>query len=307
MALTLSAIRLLARAHARKPFSGPILTLGRQAVIATVEQCETAIRAAGLAPHPLPPDMARGPSVPAHQGGATARFTNDACLFWMLCGATVESLDVSDYEDADHIHDLNLPTPPALSARFGTVLDGGTLEHVFDVPQALRNMKALLRAGGRIIHMSPVSNWAEHGYYQFSPTLFHDFYVTNGFRMADCLLLAANTRSLEGYFNARMPAWRWTAERPSAPVVSRDLLTMFFEAEKLSDEADHVPQQGEAAARLSSSQLGGNVRPQAFLSRLRSNVLRTVPAAGGLVLLGKRLLGRDLSSKPWGLEYIGRF
>jgi hypothetical protein len=60
--------------------------------------------------------------------------------FFRLLGAqSVESIDASEYEGATHVHDMNLPVPRELLGRFSVVHDGGTLEHVFNVPQALKN------------------------------------------------------------------------------------------------------------------------------------------------------------------------
>ena len=46
--------------------------------------------------------------------------------------------------------------------------------------------------GGYIIHENPHSGWSNHGFYSFHPTLFHDFYTTNGFSVEQCLLVARN-------------------------------------------------------------------------------------------------------------------
>lgn len=308
MALTLSTIRLLTRAHARQAFEGPMLTLGRQGIYGSLEQCRAAIASQGVDPRPLPPDLPKGTNVPAFAASpVTGVFTNDRCVFQMMCGLTPETLDISDYEAADHIHDLNRPVPDHLVGRFGLIIDGGTLEHVFDVPQTLRNMKAMLRPGGRIIHINPMNNWSEHGFYQLSPRLYHDFYNTNGFAMTECLVTAASPSSPETLYQQGAKAWRWSPSRPSAAIVSRDLLTVWFEAEKQRDVEDHTPSQGEAAPGISSSQLGGLAGGGSSLNRLRDAVVGVSPTAGRLVLLGKRILGRDLSSEPWGLPFVGRF
>lgn len=307
MALTLSAIRLLARAHKHKPFEGPILTLGKQGIYGTLEQCRGAIASQGLEPHPLSSDVPTRTNVPAFSSGTMSGFTSDLAVFKMMCDQVPETLDVSDYEQADHIHDLNQPAPDHLIGRFGTIIDGGTLEHVFDVPQTLRNMKAMLRPGGRIIHINPMNNWSEHGFYQLSPTLYHDFYATNGFRMIECLIVGTTLANTESLYVAKSRAWRWTPARPSAAICSKEMLTAWFEAEKVEETPDHVPNQGEATSGTSSSQLGGVKGGGTALNRLREKVVGISPAAGRLVLLGKKLLRRDLSSEPWGLTYIGRF
>ena len=58
------------------------------------------------------------------------------------------------------------------------------MQHVFDLPQVFANLHALVREGGRVIHgMAPSTNHVDHGFYMFSPTLFHDFYTANGWRI----------------------------------------------------------------------------------------------------------------------------
>lgn len=63
------------------------------------------------------------------------------------------------------------------------IIDGGTIEHVFHIPNVLNNIYKMLRQGGRVIHLSPSSNHIDHGFYMFSPTLFGDFYTTNKFEI----------------------------------------------------------------------------------------------------------------------------
>jgi len=81
------------------------------------------------------------------------------------------SLDATAYEDCDLTHDLNEPVPEALRDRFDVILDGGTLEHVYNTPQALDNVFHMLREGGIFLSFNGITGWAGHGFYQFSPEL----------------------------------------------------------------------------------------------------------------------------------------
>ncbi|WP_397542476.1 methyltransferase domain-containing protein [Roseovarius salis] len=89
---------------------------------------------------------------------------------------TVDSMDVSAFEGASVIHDLGTPLPPALEARFDTVYDGGTCEHIFDLPAAYRNIHRMLRPGGTLVAHSPCNNWVNHGFYQVTPEIVHGFW-----------------------------------------------------------------------------------------------------------------------------------
>ncbi|MDU8945829.1 class I SAM-dependent methyltransferase [Ovoidimarina sediminis] len=83
----------------------------------------------------------------------------------------LQALDASDYEGSNLVHDLNYPIGDDLRGRFDFILDGGTLEHVFNAPQALDNVFSMLSEGGVFISANGMTGWAGHGFYQFSPEL----------------------------------------------------------------------------------------------------------------------------------------
>lgn len=105
--------------------------------------------------------------------------------FFQALGATqVNSLDATDYEGADRIHDLNQPVPPSWRETYDAVFDGGSLEHVFQFPTALNNVLQLVRPGGHYLAYTPANNYCGHGFYQFSPELiWRVFNPANGFEL----------------------------------------------------------------------------------------------------------------------------
>jgi SAM-dependent methyltransferase len=111
---------------------------------------------------------------------AAGRRTDQEALFRGLGFDSVESIDFYDAEKPTHVLDLNRPVPAELHGLYDLVYDGGTTEHCFAAAEALSNALRLAKPGGRIIHHLPVNNWIDHGFYQFSPTLFFDFYGANG-------------------------------------------------------------------------------------------------------------------------------
>jgi SAM-dependent methyltransferase len=115
---------------------------------------------------------------------------------------SVESFDKSDYEDATHIVDLNKPIEEP--GFFDTIIDGGCLEHIFNVPQALANISKLCAPDGQILHVLPANNLCGHGFWQFSPELFHSLYSEeNGYRETQ-VFLADVTNEAE-WFEVRKP------------------------------------------------------------------------------------------------------
>ncbi len=101
-----------------------------------------------------------------------------------LGAESVRSFDVSAYENATDIHDLNQPLPDKHKQQFSLVLEGGTLEHVFNFPEAIRSCMDMLAVGGHFVGIVPANNFLGHGFYQFSPELFFRlFSAANGFEM----------------------------------------------------------------------------------------------------------------------------
>lgn len=110
----------------------------------------------------------------------------------MLGAETVQTLDASAYEGADIVHSLNDPVPRDLWGRFSVVIDGGTLEHVFNTATALDAVMRVLRPGGIFVTCGPCNNQVGAGFYQFSPELyFRVFTPENGFRLLGLYLSAA--------------------------------------------------------------------------------------------------------------------
>lgn len=110
--------------------------------------------------------------------------------FFELLGARdVASLDYSSYENATVIQDMNVPIPSDLKQRFSAVHDGGTIEHVFNIPQAFKNCMEMVEVGGHFTQVNVANNYMGHGFWQFSPELlFRIFSPANGFQMEVVLL-----------------------------------------------------------------------------------------------------------------------
>jgi hypothetical protein len=86
---------------------------------------------------------------------------------------TIDSIDNSNYEGASIIHNMNNPIPHDFK-KYDFVLDLGTIEHIFNVPQVCENIINLLHIGGIFLSVSTNNNFSGHGIYQFSP----EFYLS---------------------------------------------------------------------------------------------------------------------------------
>jgi hypothetical protein len=73
------------------------------------------------------------------------------------------------------------------------IVDGGTLEHIFNVRTALDNLTNNLKVGGIIIHLNPSNNWNGHGLYQFSPGFYATYYNNlNGYENTNIFIIKSD-------------------------------------------------------------------------------------------------------------------
>lgn len=96
----------------------------------------------------------------------------------------IHSFDASAYEGASHLHDMNEGIPPNYIEKYSVVLDGGSLEHIFNLPIAIKNCMEMIKVGGHYLGITPANNFMGHGFYQFSPELYFNIFTPqNGFEV----------------------------------------------------------------------------------------------------------------------------
>ncbi|MBD5476941.1 MAG: hypothetical protein HDR17_13345 [Lachnospiraceae bacterium] len=123
---------------------------------------------------------------------------NDSVLFMKALGfKEVHALDVSGYEHADIIFDLNDKLPKELENRFDVVFDGGVIEHVFNITNAFLNICKMTKIGGYIFNLNPVYNYIHNTYWNISPEMFLDFYSVNKYKVLECSLITFLTEDEE--------------------------------------------------------------------------------------------------------------
>src|SRR4029077_11632784 len=133
----------------------------------------------------------------------------DRSIFRALGIDSVKALDVSPYEGAEIVHNLCQPIPDSLRECADFIVDGSTLDNVFDPAMALRNLAAMLKPGGRALL---INAWSPRdGSYQLcSPAWYFDFFVANGFaECKSCRNRAAGNRAHHYWLD---PAFMRTAE-----------------------------------------------------------------------------------------------
>jgi hypothetical protein len=152
MGLTLQSAKFLLGEKKKGLEFNNILTLGHQGVYMNQREYNKLLRSLG-----------------SEKPSAT-KYADD--FFKGIGVEQIDIMDASDYEGATMLQDLNQPLPEGYDKLWDCVIDGGTLEHVFNFPQAIKTCMELVKEGGHLILITPWHNYAGHGFYEFSPELF---------------------------------------------------------------------------------------------------------------------------------------
>ena len=179
MGLARPVLELLARSHLDYGLEGPVLTLGVQEIDAGREELLELLGRAGVKVRNEP--------------GAEVQDSVSPEEFFKWLGINgYESLDLLPGEGASLIHDLTKPIPTAWRGKFSLLVDGGTVEHVFD--PAMREFYSLAKIVfiGKSLTVGGGQNMIESAYFS-KPTIvgpltqnFKD--VVNIFKKSDALI-----------------------------------------------------------------------------------------------------------------------
>jgi SAM-dependent methyltransferase len=197
-------------------------------------------------------------------------------FFRRLGAIRVESLDYCDYEGAGLTHDMNLPWPEGQPPeQFDVVFDGGTLEHVFNLPQALLNAMSLVKPGGCLLSVTPADGWLGHGFHQLQPELFFRFLIPqNGFRLHGVWLAEFDVAPGKAkLFRLRDPAV--TGCRPQVP--GKRPLVLLVCAEKMTDLKALPEWPGQSNYTSMWQEPGKSVTASATAKSLRQRLLGLLP------------------------------
>lgn len=188
------------------------------------------------------------------------------------------SLDYSAFEGAGILHDLNRPVPDSLRSRYNTIIEAGTLEHIFNFPVAVANLMQMMQVGGTIFASTVANNLCGHGFYQFSPELiFRVFSEENGFELGTVLAAEARYPGVElepmgDLYEVIDPA----IAGARVGLLTRNPVMLFFQATRKAQVTPftQTPQQSDYAAAWAA-------RPEPLSASIQSWA-KTVPGYSSL-------------------------
>jgi hypothetical protein len=149
--------------------------------------------------------------------GRMTRVAESRSLFSLL-GIETDFVDITASRGFEIVLDLNRESPAGMLGRYDIVYDGGTMEHCFNVGQVMRNIFGFARVGGFIVHVNPL-NYYNHGFFNFNPTFYHDWYTQGGNTMASPFYVMSGP-VLESRVVAVDPTGRFQAPERSVQLVA---------------------------------------------------------------------------------------
>ena len=277
MGLIFSHAAFLVKAKQNGTSFDDILTIGRQTLYVTVNQCQELANRCG---HTI------NASIIGREQYAEGFFHA------MLDAKNVQSLDYSAYEECNIVHDMNQTVAPSLHEKFDAIIDGGTLEHVFNFPVAISNCMKMVRKNGSIFIFTTANNFLGHGFYQFSPELFFRiFSPENGFEIRNMVLEQHRFPGVELSSKTKM----FTVADPAAlgervGLVSNSPIMLLVHAVRteVKEPFGKFPIQSDYASRYE----GGNPSKAGPARILANKILQYLPRACRTYVIGKYQLMR---------------
>lgn len=106
----------------------------------------------------------------------------DTDYFFRSLNFETDYFDVSKIRKSEIFLNLNEELPIIYEEKYDLVIDTGTLEHCFNVGVAFINMLKLLKKDGIVLTASPINN-PNHGFWNFSPCVYENFFRENSWKM----------------------------------------------------------------------------------------------------------------------------
>ena len=238
-----------------------------------------------------------GHSVSEEEIGKICRGSDEfsESLFRYLGAKDAHSFDYSAYQQATYIHDMNKPIADEFKERYTVVLDGGSLEHIFNFPVAIKNCMEMVKVGGHYLAITPANNFLGHGFYQFSPELYFSvFSEDNGYKIEKMIAFEEGDR----------PIW-YAVKRPQeaatrVEVTNHRPVYLLVIAKKIARRSifQRPPQQSDYVALWSATEDGrAPVARSAFPPIAKQPLLiRLVKAAVPSAVT--RVIRKALTSRP---------
>lgn len=274
MGLTSTGLKFILKKKKKYDFSGPLLTFGNQDIYAKEDDIRNWARQYNIKlSEPEKIIYSTSGDIPKINKEAS-QYIHAKTLFEFLGISEKDYYDIDkfDFDKPKITHDLQYPIDSKFHDFFNLIIDSGTLEHIFDVRSVMENITKITKVGGYVLQFIPAQNMLNHGFYQFSPTFFYDFYTSNGFEIVESYVIEGR--------GAYDRYWRYCQKKdyvgmffnPKSRLVNCFLVRKKFDPEKII-----LPNQYYYQKLAENSQSVSEDFNQSKLDKLVNWVRRVIP------------------------------
>jgi len=175
MGINVQSLKFLIAENLHREITGDVLLIGRS----TVTVRRRTISAIADAYNVAPPHFKDVCSKTKH---SSLLFDVDDIELFRWISPKIERIDVMDissYEGANIIHDLNRPVPEEYNGKYDFIFDSSVLDNIFNPSCGIENIVQMLAPGGRYFGFN-VASLYPGAFVGLTPEWFYAFFSING-------------------------------------------------------------------------------------------------------------------------------
>jgi SAM-dependent methyltransferase len=149
-------------------------------------------------------------------------------------------IDVSDYEGANIIHDLNRPVKSELYSKFDFIFDGSCIDNVFDPACFVINISKMLKPNGRTIILTHSSLYPG-AFVMLSPEWLFSYFAVNNYK--SCRVIVSSTKYEKSWLDSKTDFFEYSPRFTRDPNYNRfiasrsDSILLSFAIAQKGDES----------------------------------------------------------------------
>ena len=135
---------------------------------------------------------------------------------------------------------MNYSIENNLKKKYDFILDGGTIEHIYNTPQVCENIINLLEIDGILCSITCNNNFSGHGFYQFSPDFFQSTFNPKYGMKIQMIYLVENSSNFDNWINVNIDNKKLDNGRNEYKFNSSKSVYIITIAKKISDDRKYL-------------------------------------------------------------------